>query len=100
MRIFRFLLFGLLLASPVIAENVVLVNGSVIDGTGKPRVVANIRIREGKISDIGPVKPAAGETVVDVKGMLVTPGFIDIETLSPSAIERDPAATALITQGV
>src|SRR5262245_5164424 len=100
MRIFRYIIFGLFLGSPAVAENVVLVNGSVIDGTGKPRALANIRIRDGKISDIGPVKPAAGETVIDVKGMLVTPGFIDIETLAPSAIEKDLAAAALITQGV
>lgn len=100
MRIFRYILFGLLLGPPAAADNLVLINGSVIDGTGKARVVANVRIRDGKITDVGPVRPAAGETIFDVKGMLVTPGFIDIETVSPSSIGKNPAAAALITQGV
>jgi N-acyl-D-aspartate/D-glutamate deacylase len=82
------------------AEDVVLVNGRVIDGSGKPRVAANVRVREGKIADIGPFKPASGETILDVKGMIVAPGFIDLRSLSPSTIQKDPVATPLIVQGV
>jgi N-acyl-D-amino-acid deacylase len=81
-------------------EDLVLVNGSVIDGTGKPRSLANIRIREDKISDIGLFKPAPEEITIDVKGMIVAPGFIDFQTLSPAAIEKDPTAGSLISQGV
>src|SRR5262245_24959586 len=100
MRIFRSILIGLLLVSPCFAQNLVLVNGSVIDGTGKPRSLANIRIRDGKISDLGPFKPAAGETVLDVKGMIIAPGFVDVRSLSPAAIQKDPAPASLIMQGV
>jgi len=105
MRIFRsilvaLLLVSLLLVAPCFAQNLVLVNGSVIDGSGKARVVANIRIRDGKISDLGPFKPATGETVLDVKGMVIAPGFIDLRSLSPSAVQKDPTAGSLIMQGV
>ena len=100
MSIFKSVLLSLLLAAPGLAQNLVLVNGSVIDGTGKPRVLGNLRIRDGKIADIGPFKPMPGETVLDVKGMIVAPGFIDLHSLSPAGIEKDPAAAMLITQGV
>jgi len=42
----------------------------------------------------------AGETVIDVKGMIVSPGFVDLSTLSPAAIKADPLTPALLTQGI
>jgi len=62
MRIIRFFLFTLLLAVHGWAENLVLVNGTIIDGTGKARTLGNVRIRDGKITDIGVFRPGAGET--------------------------------------
>jgi N-acyl-D-aspartate/D-glutamate deacylase len=101
MRTIAAIVFSLMISLPLIAEDLVLLNGSVIDGTGKPRVVANVRIRDGKIREVGSFKPAANEMTVDIKGMVVAPGFIDFQTLSPSAVEKDPAAaTPLILQGV
>src|SRR5262249_35571514 len=100
MRVFISILFALSFSSSAIAENLVLMNASVIDGSGKPRVLGNVRIRDGKVADIGPFKPAAGETVLDLKGMIVAPGFIDFQSLSPSAVQTDPAAASLLTQGV
>src|SRR6185369_13410208 len=90
MRIFRAILIGLFVVSPCCAQNLVLLNGTVIDGSGKPRALANVRIRDGKISDLGPFKPTPGETVLDVKGMIIAPGFIDLRSLSPSAMQKDP----------
>ena len=94
------MLVVLILALPAIAQNLVLMNGSVIDGTGKARMAANVRIRDGKIVDVGPFKPIAGETQLDVKGLIVAPGLIDLRSLTPAAIQRDPAAGSLISQGV
>jgi N-acyl-D-amino-acid deacylase len=100
MRIFSSALFGLILSASAFAQNLLLVNGSVVDGTGKPRVLANVRIRDGKIADIGTIKPLAGEMLLDVKGMIVAPGFIDLSSVSPSSVQKDPAATSVTTQGV
>jgi len=100
MRIVASFILLSILAAPAFTQNLVLVNGSVIDGTGKARSLANVRIREGKLADIGVIKPATGEMTLDVKGMIVAPGFVDFQTLSPAAFAKDPAAAALITQGV
>ena len=100
MRYIAALLLVSLLTAPVFAENLVLVNGTIIDGTGKARTLGSLRIRDGKVTDIGVFKTMPGEMVLDVKGMIVAPGFVDLQSLSPSAIEKDPAAASLIMQGV
>ena len=100
MRIIRFFLLTLLLAGHAWAENLVLMNGAIIDGTGKARTVGNVRIRDGKITDIGLFRPAAGETLLDVKGMIIAPGFIDLETASAEALQKDLAAGPEISQGI
>jgi N-acyl-D-amino-acid deacylase len=98
MRAFAAVVVGLILCSPAFAEDIALMNGRVIDGTGKARFLANVRIRDGKIVDIGLFKPTPGETVIDVKGMIVAPGFIDLQALSPAAVES--GAASLVAQGV
>src|SRR5215510_6264336 len=100
MRRVALLICSLFVVTPLFAQNLVLVNGTIIDGTGKPRSIGNVRIREGKIAELGVLKPAAGDTVLDVKGMVVAPGFIDLYTFSPSAMAKDLGAPSLITQGV
>jgi N-acyl-D-amino-acid deacylase len=53
-------------------------NGTVVDGTGAPAYRADIRIRQGKIAEIGPDLPGEGrERVVDAAGCYVTPGFFE-----------------------
>ena len=100
MRITRFFISVWLFVLPAFAQNVVLLNGTVVDGTGKARFVGNVRIRDGKIVDVGLFKPAAGETGLDVKGLVVAPGFIDLERVSATAIANSLDARAEILQGV
>lgn len=92
--------FALFCATAGFGQTLVLVNGSVIDGSGKIRVPANLRIKDGKVTDVGPFKPVAGEMLIDVKGMILAPGFVDYQSLSPSAVEKDPSAGSLVAQGV
>jgi N-acyl-D-amino-acid deacylase len=90
----------LLFAAPVVADTIVLVNGTVVDGTGKPRVAGNVRIRDGRIVDIGVFKPAVGETTIEIKGMIVASGFVDLQGHPPSAIQNSAAMEASIMSGV
>lgn len=88
------------LSTTLSAENLVLVNGTIIDGTLKARFAGNVRIRDGKITDIGVVRPAGGETVIDVKGLVVAPGFIDLQNHSAVALEKDHGAATQVSQGI
>lgn len=54
-------------------------NGSVVDGTGATRRVADVGIKDGRIAAIGTLEGEAAN-VIDATGKIVTPGFIDIHT--------------------
>ena len=55
-------------------------NGKLIDGTGNPWFNADLGIKNGKIAKIGQVDEAT--KVIDVNGLVITPGFIDPHTHS------------------
>src|SRR5688572_1494069 len=69
------LILAFLFAAPAFAQDMVLVGGTIIDGTGRARVRGNVRIRAGEIADIGTFQPARGETTLNVAGLIVAPGF-------------------------
>ena len=78
----------------------VIVNAQVADGTGAPLRRANVRITDDRISAIGDFRPTRGEEVVDAKGLVLAPGFIDIHNHSEDGLDRDPLATTQIAQGI
>jgi N-acyl-D-aspartate/D-glutamate deacylase len=63
--------------------------GSVIDGTGAPATRANVGVKNGRISYVGPDTPAATKTI-DAQGKYVAPGFIDTHTHYDAQITWDP----------
>ena len=56
--------------------DLIIRNGTVIDGTGAAPFEADIAIDHGRITAIGKI-PASGQEEIDAKGQIVTPGFID-----------------------
>ncbi len=75
-------------------------NGKIIDGTGNPWFKADILIDNGKIAEIAPrIGNSNVEEVLDVSGLIVTPGFIDIHTHSDYNILKSRGENVL-TQGV
>ena len=70
-----------LLSTSAIAQtaefDIVLANGRVIDPESNMDAVRNVGIRNGKIAAIS-TRPLRGRTVVDVKGHVIAPGFIDL----------------------
>jgi N-acyl-D-aspartate/D-glutamate deacylase len=59
--------------------DLVIRNGTVIDGSGAPRRIADVAVQDGKIAAVGR-KLGAGRREIDAGGLLVTPGFVDIHT--------------------
>ena len=60
--------------------DLLVVNGTVIDGTGAPAQRMDLGIRGGRIVDTGDLSRATGRERVDARGLIVAPGFIDVHT--------------------
>jgi len=59
--------------------SLIIRNGTIVDGTGAKPFVGDIKIVDGLIKEVGQVNGSADQEI-DAKGMLVTPGFVDIHT--------------------
>mgnify|MGYP003788772321 CR=1 FL=1 len=80
--------------------DLILEGGSVVDGTGAARYVADVGVRDGYITEVGDlVGRSAGERV-NVAGHVVSPGFIDPHTHSRGTIFEIPTADNFVLQGV
>ena len=67
--------------------DLVIRNGTVIDGSGAPRRVADVAVQDGRIAAVeARLGPARRE--IDAAGLLVTPGFVDIHTHYDGQIGR------------
>ena len=78
--------------------DVLIVHGRVVDGTGNPSIHADVGIRGGRVVAVGRVRGEA-TTVLDARGKVVTPGFIDVHTHAEN-IQRLPEATSFLRMGV
>ena len=71
-----------------------------IDGTGNPWFRADIAIEDGRIERIGYLRSSSGDRVINAKGLIVSPGFIDMHTHSDFCYKANPKAESKIRQGV
>jgi dihydroorotase/N-acyl-D-amino-acid deacylase len=91
------LVLGFTPASPDF--DVVIKNGTIVDGTGNPWFRGDIGISGDRIIKIGQISIEKAKTVIDATGKIVTPGFIDIHSHGERQILTDRTAHNLITQG-
>ncbi len=77
-----------------------IVNAQLADGTGAPLRQANVRVQFNRIQEIGDLTPEKGESVIEAKGLILAPGFIDIHNHSADGILTDPLAESQIAQGI
>src|ERR1700688_1616894 len=81
------------------AYDLLIKNGTVIDGTGAPGRRAGVAIAGGRIAEIGKIADGAAR-VVDADGLVVAPGFIDPHTHYDAQICWDPAISPSSWHGV
>ncbi len=80
-------------------HDLVIRNGTVVDGTGAPGRLADVAIDGDRVSVIGEVD-GKGQRELDADGKIVTPGFVDIHTHLDAQIHWDPLGTSSCWHGV
>lgn len=82
------------------AFDLVLVGGSVVDGTGSPARRADVGIVGDRIAAVGQLGDSTAARVLDVSGLVVAPGFIDMLGWSQYTILVDNRGVSKVTQGI
>ncbi len=79
--------------------DLVIRNGTLIDGTGAAALAGDLAVVDDRIVAIGTI-PGTGKSEIDATGLVVAPGFIDIHSHSEYVILKDGNAQSKIRQGV
>jgi N-acyl-D-amino-acid deacylase len=80
-------------------HDLVIRNGTVVDGSGDPRRIADVAIDGGRITIVGEV-PAQGRREIDATGLLVAPGWVDAHTHFDGQVMWDKMLTPSCWHGV
>jgi len=80
--------------------DLIIENGSVIDGSGSPGRESDVGVSGGKIAVIGDLSSRQAERRIDAAGLVVAPGFIDMHNHSDLTLVYEPNCESMIRQGV
>ncbi len=81
--------------------DLIIRGGRIVDGTGAPSYLGDVGVLGGRIERIGKLGDAPAKRVIDVTGLIVAPGFVDLMGQTALPLLEDPgAALNLLTQGI
>ena len=86
--------------SPSPQYDLVIRNGTIYDGSGSPGVVGDVAINGDAITAIGDLGKTTGTTEIDVEGLAVAPGFINMMCWANESLIEDGHSQSDIRQGV
>jgi len=72
----------------------------VVDGAGNPWFEADVAVKGDRIAAVGRIDPGSARRTIDVTGLVVAPGFIDMLGQSEYTVLVDPFVLSKITQGI
>ena len=80
--------------------DIIIRNGQVVDGTGRPGFKADIAIKDDRIARIGNLAGEKTKREIDARGQVVAPGFLDMLGQSEQYVLIDPRAMSKVMMGV
>lgn len=80
--------------------DIILKNGTIYDGSGKEPFKGDLAINGDKIVAVGKIENAKGKQEIDVKGLAVAPGFINMLSWATDSLIEDGTSLSDIRQGV
>ena len=81
-------------------DSLIFKGGTLIDGSGSKGYIADILIRAGKIEAIGKFSSSDAHRIINIEGLVIAPGFIDIHSHTDLSLFINPNAESKIRQGV
>jgi N-acyl-D-amino-acid deacylase len=81
-------------------DAMLIVDVTIVDGTGAPGYQGAVRVRDGIIVDVGALDATPGDSVVEGTGMVLAPGFIDTHSHHDGGLLDSREATAVVSQGI
>ena len=81
-------------------SGIVLRGGTIVDGTGSPGYRGDVWIEHDRVRQVGRVEAGVAGEELDVAGLVVAPGFIDLHTHTDRKIFDNPLGDSKIMQGV
>jgi N-acyl-D-amino-acid deacylase len=82
------------------AASVLIRGAMVLDGTGRKAFRADVRVTGDTIAAVGRLRPRKGEEVVNARGLVLAPGFIDIHNHSEEGLKKEGTAASQVSQGI
>jgi N-acyl-D-amino-acid deacylase len=79
--------------------DLVITGARVVDGSGNPWFRADVAVKDGRIARVGDVRPGQARRVIDARGRILAPGFIDVHA-HVEGIYNLPAAENFVRMGV
>ena len=101
-RTYSFIIFFLCVSYAVAQTEVdiLIKGGRILDGTGNSWFYGDVAIKQGKILKLGKLEDYKAKKIIDARGLIVAPGFIDVHTHIEDDEVRNPTADNFIYDGV
>jgi N-acyl-D-amino-acid deacylase len=81
-------------------RSTLIVNATLIDGSGAPPRSASVRIVADRIADVGDLEIGPGDELIDAQGLVLAPGFIDTHSHADIDLWEQRDALAAVSQGI
>jgi N-acyl-D-amino-acid deacylase len=80
--------------------DLLLRGATIVDGSGAPRRRGDVAIGQGRITDVGALDRVDAAHAIDLDGLALAPGFIDVHTHDDRLLLADPSMAPKVSQGV